>query len=299
MNAMLSIIIVNWNTGRLLTKCLQSLQQLPEADRSLVSTVFVVDNASSDDSVAQAKKVAGPVPVKWVELRANRGFAAANNVAIKQCSNEHILLLNPDTEVKPGALPALHKVLGENPAAGIVGCKLLNTDGTLQPSVRAFPTLATFIFMFKKLPRLFPSARLWQNYLRTDFDYAREQTVDQVMGAAFLIRNEVIQKVGLLDETFFVWFEEVDYCRRAKQAGWGVLYTPHAEIIHHGGASFHQLIGLKKSLPWLKSSLHYTRKHLSFAAYTVLLLFSPLALLLALLAAPTHRQIQAANKARL
>jgi len=302
----LVVIIVNWNTGELLARCLGALARLPE--RELITEVIVVDNASRDRSLAKAKlQVAengNRPPVRFIQLEHNTGFARANNVALKrvyegQHAEAHVLLLNPDTEVRPGALTALLDVFDIDQAAGIVGPQLLNADGTVQPSVRSFPTLGVFVFLFLKLHRLLPRAVLWQRYVRSDFDYGSRQVVDQVMGAAFLIRNTVLAKIGDLDERFWVWFEEVDLCKRAQQAGWRVAYTPKAQVLHHGAASFNQLVGWRRSLPWFRSSLAYANKHLGSGATALLWLLLPLAVLLAVPSVIAHVLVREQNSEKL
>lgn len=280
-----AIIIVNWNTGKLLTDCLKSLRDLPE--KHLISRVIVVDNNSRDKSLALAQEAlqTDDLPLSYILLRDNGGFAQANNAAMQELKtdgpfDDHVLLLNPDTEMKAGSLREMARLLEDKKRAGIVGPKLLNADGSLQPSVRHFPTLAIFVIQFLKLHRIFPKLAAWQHYLANDFDYEKSSKVEQVMGAAFLIRDRVITDVGMLDSSFWVWFEEVDYCRRAYAAGWEVWYTPEAEVIHHGGVSFNQLIGFRKAWPWLSSSLNYAYKHLGFGAGIFLSLLTPIALLL-------------------
>jgi N-acetylglucosaminyl-diphospho-decaprenol L-rhamnosyltransferase len=284
------IVIVNWNTRHLLARCLKSLQET--ANNAAIAHVFVVDNASTDDSIAQARAAQGNLPITFTSLPHNSGFARANNAALRELQektpNTPVLLLNPDTEVNPGALPALLAVLAREPKAGIIGPRLNNPDHTLQPSVRAFPTLAVFLITFFKLNRLFPSLRAWRTYLQHDFDYTRQQTCDQVMGAAFLIRPEVLTAIGLLDEKFWIWFEEVDYCWRVQAAGWQILYTPAAQVTHHGGASFSQLIGIKRTLPWIQSVLRYTSKHLPWYQALLVYLLAPVGVFTAVLASLYH-----------
>ncbi|HLD25896.1 MAG TPA: glycosyltransferase family 2 protein [Candidatus Andersenbacteria bacterium] len=292
----IGISIVNWNTGELLARCLRSLAALPDAERAGIAEVVVVDNASRDRSVAQATVAAAEnadqLRIRLVNLKENAGFARANNIAIERLTRRspdcHVLLLNPDTEVRTGALPVLLGVLERHERAGIVGPKLLNPDGTLQPSVRAFPSLGVFVCLFLKLHRLSPRLKLWQRYMQADFDYTREQPVDQVMGAAFLIRREVLKVLGGLDEAFWVWFEEVDFCKRARVAGWEAWYTPAGEIVHHGGVSFSQLSSWRRAIPWVRSSLHYASKHFTMIEQVVLLVLAPVALLLSLPAAWFH-----------
>jgi N-acetylglucosaminyl-diphospho-decaprenol L-rhamnosyltransferase len=274
------IIIVNWNTGRLLAACLKALTKLPEA--SLVSRVIVVDNASTDTSLALAKEVpAGALSFEFNELSSNKGFAAANNLAIKKAKKEHVLLLNPDTEMQPGSLQALVTRLKMEAAVGIVGPKLLNANGSWQPSVRAFPNFLVLVWLMLKLHRVWPGAPWWRKYMRDDFQPEVKQVVDQVMGAVFLIRDRAVQEIGLLDEDYYLWFEEVDYCWRARQGRWQVVYDPAGEVIHQGGTSFKQLMGWQRLRPFLKSSLTYARKNLSGVAYWGLVALVPVSWLLA------------------
>ncbi|MCH7902226.1 glycosyltransferase, partial [archaeon] len=171
----INIIIINWNTGTLLKKCLLSL--LDSSHRELIDQVVIVDNNSSDSSIKQAKyAIAGaPFSIQFLHLRSNVGFAAANNLGIirlKQTarSSSHFLLLNPDTELIPQSLSILTTVLEANPDNGIVGPKIMNPDGSLQPSVRNLPTLSSFIWQLLKLYKIMPQAKLWRTYLQSDFD---------------------------------------------------------------------------------------------------------------------------------
>lgn len=281
------IIIVNWNTGELLARCLESMQVLPE--REIIDEVIVVDNASTDRSLVKAQVSVGKSinkpRVRFIKQSSNTGFAKANNVAIELVFDRleqgtHVLLLNPDTEIRAGALTAMVRVLEQDSRVGVVGPRLINSDGSGQASVRAFPTFGVFAFLLLRLHLLLPGARLWRSYKRDDFDYGGQAEVDQVKGAAFMIRGETLQQVGILDEGFWVWFEEVDYCRRVKATGWKVAYTPEAQVIHHGAISFNQLVGFKRSLPWLKSSLHYASKHLAWYESIILWLLAPISILL-------------------
>lgn len=291
----IAIIIVNWNTGHLLAQCVQSLQEI--RDRNLISQIYVIDNASRDDSIAQAERVINKnVPIRFNKLHVNLGFAAANNLGISEANKSsntpaHILLLNPDTAVRDGALTAMRRVFDMQAQVGIVGCTLENPDGSHQSSVRRFPTFAVFLWLFLKLNSVAPKTRLWQQYLHSDFDYSRAATVDQVMGAVFLIRNQVLKDIGLLDAKFWVWFEEVDFCRRAAQAGWLTYYTPEGTVVHHGGVSFRQLIGLKKTVPWVKSCLHYARKHLALWQWLTLVPLSAIPVVAAVPASVYHRAV--------
>ncbi len=300
--ASVSIIIVNWNTGKLLRECLESLENLPE--RSMLHSVVIVDNASVDTSIAQAQDVADRAGFTILAQDNNLGFAKANNVGIAYAqahggANDHILLLNPDTVADPHSIENMVSVFSSDTAIGIVGPKLLEATGEVQPSVRSFPTFTVLALLFLKLHRVFSNTAVWKKYVQLNFDYTKQQAVDQVMGAAFLIRNTLINKIGLLDEGFWIWFEEVDYCKRAKNAGFDVLYSPSASITHYKGTSFNQLVGLKKTKPLLDSSLRYARKHLGIGAYVALCILYPIGIAIALLASVAHVAQKAKNKKRL
>lgn len=282
----IAVIIVNWNTGALLADCVQSLLSLPEKD--VIHSIHVVDNASTDNSIKLLRDrlgVPSAPPVHITQSKINLGFAKANNQAITAMRGQdvHLLLLNPDTRVLPGALTAMAAVLSENLASGVVGPRLRNPDGSLQRSIRRFPSLAILIFFFLKLGRILPSFAWGRKYLAQDIDYDRSQLVDQVMGAAFLIRNTVWQQIGPLDEKFWVWFEEVDYCQRVKNAGWAVVYAPSGEVIHYGGVSFNQLVGIRRTWLFTRSALRYSRKHLGWLPTALLMALLPLMFILAIL----------------
>jgi len=266
-----SICIVNWNTGDLLARCINSLVELPEKERALIDEVVVVDNLSSDNSMVQARVVVGKSinkpRVRFIQLDNNIGFAAGNNLALEKILHRngvwpHVLLLNPDTEVKAGLFDAALEIYGRDNQVGIVGPRLLNSDGTVQPSVRSFPKFINFVWYFLKLNKLLASAPSWKSYMREDLNYDLEASVEQVMGAALFVRDAVLKEVGVLDDDFFLWFEEVDYCLRVDAAGWKIKYSPRGEVIHHGGVSFNQLGGWTKSLRWIRSCLTYAHKNL-------------------------------------
>ncbi len=296
----ISIIIVNWNTGSLLAKCLKSLVSLSSEERDFIDEVIIIDNASTDNSVVKAKVVSGQAinepRVRYIISEKNLGFANGNNEGFKRIRDRHgddlpqVWLLNPDTEVKPGAIGNMMEVLERRPKAGVLGIRLLDCNGAVQASIRNFPTFGQFVLLMLKLGRLVDSGK---------FDYQREQKVDQVMGASFLIRNKLWAEIGELDDDFWVWFEEVDYCKRADAAGWEVWYTPRAEVTHCGGASFGQLIGYKRSMPWLKSMEVYATKHFTVGQARIIRLMKPVAMLLILPAGIRHYFARQKNKARL
>jgi GT2 family glycosyltransferase len=163
---------------------------------------------------------------------------------------------------------------------GILGPKLLNTDKSLQRSVRSFPTFCSMALMMLKLHNILTLLPCLRRYQLLDFNYKQKQKVDQVMGAAFMIRRKVLQTIGLLDERYFIWFEEVDYCRMAKNAGFEVWYTPEIEIIHCGGESFSQTFGPLKQRYLNDALLKYMRKHHGLIAWLSLVILRPVSMTL-------------------
>ncbi|MBS1989127.1 MAG: glycosyltransferase family 2 protein [Cyanobacteria bacterium SZAS LIN-2] len=242
---LLSIIIVSWNTKDLLDACLASVAVELEGTFGGLDKgqVFVVDNASADGS---SQMVAQKYP--WVNLIANadnRGFAAANNQAFALAAGDFVLMLNPDTEVKPGALKTLIDFFAEHEKAAVVAPQLLNSDGSIQRSCRQFPTFIGMLYELIGLSRMFPASSprgiKFREYKMLDWNHDDERQVDQPEGACLMIKREILQKVGTLDEGFFMLFEEVDWCYRVKKAGWEIWFTPRAQVVHHYGQSIKQV----------------------------------------------------------
>lgn len=263
----LSIIIVSWNVKDDLSGCLASLK----ANRpSLPFEVIVVDNMSFDGTVAMVRQEYPDVAV--IENHENKGFARANNQGIKQSRGQYVLLLNPDTIVSPGSLDRLVAFLDSNPDVGACGPKLLNADGSTQASVRRFPTYRAALYnqTICRVMGLFRAQ--YRKWMMKDFGYDRQMDVDQIMGAAMLIRRSVIDDVGGMDENFFMYYEEVDLCYRIKKPGRRIVFFPGAVITHLGGRSSSQ-VPLKR-LMVLTSLVAYFRKHrgkLSVGLFTVAL----------------------------
>lgn len=231
-----SVCIVNFNTVDELSSCIASLAR---GASSITLEVIVVDNASTDGS-AQMVRTKYP----WVKLIANErnvGFAAGCNQAMRHSRGRYIMLLNPDTIVHDGAIEELVKFMDEHPDVAIAGPKLLNTNGTLQYSCRAFPTLLTGLFRNTPLERLFPSIKPVRQYLLMDHSHNEPMEVDWVSGAAMLVRRRAIEMVGMLDEGYFMYCEDVDWCWRMRKAGFKVFYVPSAVITHAVGRSSDQL----------------------------------------------------------
>jgi N-acetylglucosaminyl-diphospho-decaprenol L-rhamnosyltransferase len=246
----LSVVIVSWNTRELLAQCLAAL----EAERPAIAfEVIVVDNGSADDS---REMVAAKFPLARVLSNPdNRGFSAANNQGIAAAAGPYVLLLNSDTAVVPGCLRALVDFAGAHPRAGIVGPQLLNSDGSLQPSGGRFPTPLSTIAELFGFDRLTNRPRYG-----TRRDYSLPAVVDEVSGAAMLVRTAVLRELSGLDERFAWGYEDVDLCRRARAAGWSVHYLPAAHVRHEWGASRRQAPA-STVLKAIEGRAHYFRKH--------------------------------------
>jgi hypothetical protein len=254
----LSVIVVNYNTGYLLERMFSALDA---ARGTLQIQVIVVDNASRDDSAAILR-----TKYPEVELIANQtnvGFGRANNQALQFARGRYVLLLNTDAFVSPDTLNKTIGFMDENLQCGILGVKLVGEDGSLQPSCRYFPTPWNTFLMTTGLKRFFPKARLVDDMY---WDHAEVRDCDWVPGCFYLVRREVIERVGLFDPCFFVYFEEVDHCRAVKHDGWDVTYFPFTQVVHIGGESAKSQgsltsAGRQVSAIQIESELLYYRKH--------------------------------------
>ena len=270
----LSIIIVSWRVKELLKQCLSSIFS---QNFDFSYEIIVIDNNSGDGTVEMIET--NFPQAQLIKGRLNLGFARANNLGLKRAAGRFLLLLNPDARLLDNSLNQAVKLMNGRPEIGILGAKLLNPDFTIQPSVRRFPRLLDHCLMMFKLHHLFPL----KYYLAADFNYQQEQAVDQVMGAWFLISRQLLEKIGWLDEHYYLWFEEVDYCQRALSAGFAIVYSPEAKIIHYGGQSFEQLWGFKNQWRFSQSRLRYLKKYYHFLAYLLILILTPLSLFLSLM----------------
>jgi GT2 family glycosyltransferase len=231
----LSVCIVNWNTRDDLE---QAIDSVLKADPSLDLQVIVVDNASADGS---AEMVRRRFPgVLLIESGGNLGFARGYNRAAAEARGRYLLMLNPDTATRPGALGRLVDFLDSNPEAGAAGPRLLNRDGSLQYSCRRFPKPLAAVFRNTVLGRVAPGNRFSREYLMVEWDHGEAREVEWVSGAAICIRRESWEEVGGFDEGFFMYAEDMDWCLRAQQAGWRICYVPEAVIAHCIGRSSDQ-----------------------------------------------------------
>ena len=254
----LSICIVNWNVRDLLRRSLTSIYASPIASVPNTVEVIVVDNASSDGS---AEMVRSEFPlVKLVENARNEGFTRGNNQALALAHGRYVLFLNPDTEVADDALRVMARYLDSHPEVGAVGPQLRYPNRLIQPSRRRFPTAATLFLESTLLQQWFPRHAILSRFYMADTPDDVEQEVDWLVGAALMVRREAIEKVGGFDERFFMYSEELDWCRRAKSAGWKIVYLPQAMIIHHEGRSSGQVVAARH-IHFYTSKVLYARKY--------------------------------------
>jgi GT2 family glycosyltransferase len=281
----LSLIIISWNTRELLAQCLQSVHEELALFPSLVCETFVVDNASHDGSATLLRE-----SFSWVKLVQNPdniGFARANNQAIHMSCGRYVLLLNPDTRVMPGALQTIVQFMDSHPEAGAAGSRLLNPDGTLQPSCHPAPTLSRELWRLFHLDLFYPYAI----YRMQDWPIILPRLVDVVQGASMILRRDVLGLVGDLDTDYFIYSEEVDLCYRIQQSGWSIYWMPQSAVVHYGGQSTQQ-VAAEMFLRLYQGKILYFRKHrgqlaayiyklILLAAATTRLVLSPLGWLIA------------------
>ncbi|HLJ57457.1 MAG TPA: glycosyltransferase family 2 protein [Chthonomonadaceae bacterium] len=256
----LSIAIVNWNTRDLLLGALESIYR----SEGVTPEVIVVDNASSDGS-ADAVRSCYP-QVRLFANAWNAGYAAGNNQAIQSAEGDYVLLLNPDVLLPPTGLRRALDFMHSHPEAGALGVRQVHPDGRLQRSVRGFPTPGAVLWQLIGAARLLPSDRKFGAYRMTWFTYQSIAEVDQPMGTFLLLSAEAVARVGLLDEAFPIFFNEVDWCLRCKRDGWKIYFTPDVEIVHYGGASTVQ-VGAAMAWESRRGLLAFYAKHYAGPRY--------------------------------
>lgn len=264
----LSIIIVSWNVRDYLARCLDSIAESLRL-APLSTEIIVVDSASSDGTVELLKE-AYPY-VRTLPQSENVGFTRGNNIGLAAAQGAFLFLLNPDTEVRGAALAEMVGYLREHPQVGILGAHTLNTDGTHQSSRRRFPTLLTALFESTWLQPYAPRGLLERFYVRDAAD-SDIVAVDWVQGSALMLRRALYEQIGGLDEGYVMFSEEVDFCKRAKLAGWGVVYHGGVYVVHHGGKSTEQVSAMKH-IHFQRSKVRYFRKFHGVGAAAVLRAF--------------------------
>ena len=267
----LSILIVNWNTRDYLLNCIRSIMRTEGSSWE----VIVVDNGSHDGSGAEVKRLFPTV--RLIENDSNVGFAKAANQGLQKVSGKYALLLNPDTQVKNEVIKQLVSFMEAHLDTGVAGAQLLNTDGSKQNSIANFPTLATELLNKSLLKWLFP-----KKFPGKGRDYSEPIEVDSVIGACMMVRRHAVEQVGLLDENYFLFFEETDWCYRMKKLGWRIYHVPYAKVFHFQGKSAEQ--DKKRSkVEYFRSRYYFFKKNRGKVQWFTLLIWRMLGLLLELI----------------
>jgi GT2 family glycosyltransferase len=271
--AEISLIIVSYNTIDLLRDCLTSLMQTEGG----ACEIIVVDNASADGSAGMVRREFPGVVL--IRNQQNNGFSKANNQGIRRAKGKYFLLLNSDTVARAGAIAAMAEFLYSHAAVGAVTCKLLNADGTIQPSISNRPGPLLLFFRLLGVSRLVSGDRVRRrlsltygfflgktirSYLTPYVTHDSPVEVENISGACLMLRREVVEQVGLLDEGFFMYFEDMDYCLRLQDAGWKMYYLPQGEIVHFGGMSSGGRMR-NYSVHSYRAMFHFYKKHFSNA----------------------------------
>lgn len=249
-----SIIIVNWNTKQHLLNCLDSLSN----SNYYTQEIIVVDNASSDGSI---DAVTSRFPTtKIIENNENLGFSKANNIGIWQSTGRYICLINSDVIVLDRCIEKLMEFMDKNPSIGLAGPRILNPDSSLQVTCRHFPSVWNNLCQALGLNKIFPKSSFFTEPFMKYWAHDEVRKVDVISGCFWMVRREAINEVGLLDEDFFIYGEDIDWCKRFHNAGWDIVFYPEAEAIHYGGASSANA-PIKFYLEMQKADLQYWRKH--------------------------------------
>jgi N-acetylglucosaminyl-diphospho-decaprenol L-rhamnosyltransferase len=256
-----TVVIVNYNTAHLLDRLFSTLDA---ARGDLRIQTIVVDNASRDNSVEILRR--HYPDVELIENAANVGFGRANNQAVPKIRGQYLLLLNTDAFVAPDTLSKTLSFMQQDPHCGILGVKLLGEDGSLQPSCRFFPTPWNVFLASTGLDRFFPNTRLVDDM---EWNHSDIRECDWIPGCFYLIRKQVVDQIGLFDPRFFLYYEEVDHCQRARRAGWKIYFYPDTQVVHIGGESAKTdaaltSAGRQIARLQIESELLYFRKHYGF-----------------------------------
>jgi len=248
----LTISIVTYNAGAMIYQCLESIFR---NRHTFDFDVYVVDNNSMDNTVSTIENRFPRIHI--IRNRRNVGYARANNQAILRSQSRYVLVINPDIVVLKNSVEKMFHFMEAHPDVGIAGCRLLYPSGELQLSCRRFPTVKTFLLRGFRLEGLFPRSRVLENYLLGAEDHRFDMEVDWCLGSCLMIRRDALEDVGLLDENYFMYYEDIDLCYRMKQKNWKVFYIASAEMIHHYRR-------LSASLPPNQYSIHHLKSALYF-----------------------------------
>ena len=251
----LSVVIVAWNAKRYVHECLESLQRQTIQARL---EVIVVDNNSTDGTPEMVRKDFPDVLL--IRNDRNLGFAGANNEGIRRSTGDYIFLINSDVNVPPTCLRAMCEYIQQHPEIGLLGPRMLAPDGTTARSCMRFPTLWNSLCRALGLDIVFPRSTIFGSFLMRDFHHDRIAPVDVLNGWFWMVRRAALGQVGLLDERFFMYGEDIDWCRRFCEAGWKVVFYPGAEALHYGGASS-AIAPVRFSVEMERANLQYWSKH--------------------------------------
>jgi len=251
----ISVVIVNWNTKDLTSQCIDSISQ--GHDR-YSTEIILVDNASTDGSAEHFEKEFPEIHL--IKNSQNMGFSKANNQGIKASSGQYICLLNSDAVILGNCLEKLCDFLKDNPKVGLVGPQLLNADGTIQHSVAGLPKPWNTLCRALALDSMFPRVELFGGYLMKNRKISETQPVEVLYGAMWVTTRQALEQVGLLDEQFFIFGEDLDWCKRFHDVGWNIVYLPSAQAIHYGGASSGKA-PTRFYIEKQRSAIQYWRKH--------------------------------------
>ena len=279
-----SIVILTYKEEpNVLRACLAAVKNSTGSDYE----VIVLDNAGN---VATEKLVKEHLSdVTYLSNKANRGFAAAVNQGMKLATGRYVLLLNPDTVIPEDAIEKVVRHMDRDVDVGIGSCIIRYPNGELQDSIRRFPKMIDQLLIMLKVPHFVRRVRSIDDYMMRDVDALKTQDVDSIMGAFMMIRKEVIDKIGLFDERYFIWFEEVDYCKMAHDAGFTIRHYADVEIVHHKGHTFNQLATIRKQ-KWVRESMRkYFAKHHGVGSALLLWILAPVFIMLAYGAAVIKR----------
>ncbi len=279
----LSIIVLNYNTKQLTLNCLESIRN---SVTEYLYEIILVDNHSTDGSIEAFER--HYPEIELIRNQVNVGFSKGNNQAMKIARGRYVLLLNSDTIVNSDTLDVMLQFMDQQPTVGAAGCKVVLPDGSLDKACRrGFPTPSASFYYAFGFAKLFPRVPRFNQYQLSYLDPDQDYPVDCLVGAFMMVRREVIDQVGMLDEDFFMYGEDIDWCYRIKEAGWGIHYYPYTEIVHYKGASsrrrpfkiiyeFHRAMILfhkkhyEKKYSWVVNLLVYAGVGLKFAISIIL-----------------------------
>lgn len=275
---MISVVTVNYRTQKDTRKMLKSLFKFHSASDV---EVFIIENGSGDD----LRDIESTFPsVKLIESKENLGFAGGCNLGIKEARGEFVVLINPDVIFTDDALVQITEKMKSEKDIGIGGVSLKNLDGSQQACVWNFPTPLDQTLLLLKVHHIFPNIKPIASWLMKHFDYTVSNDVDQVMGAFFCIRRDVIESLGLLDDGFFMWYEEVDYCKTVKDAGWRIYFYADISALHRKGSSFETVPTIEKQKMVRRSIRRYIRKHYGFGWWLFFSINEPIFLTMSVIA---------------